>query len=110
MLFKQKAKEIIPQRVKHYAALHNLNYQKIKINSAKKRLGSCSSRGNLNFSWRIVLAPPLVIDYIVCHELAHLIERNHSAKYWRVVEKIFPKHKECKKWLKEKGCVRIGTL
>ncbi|MEA3492877.1 MAG: M48 family metallopeptidase [Candidatus Margulisiibacteriota bacterium] len=106
--YQQKAAQLIPQRAEYYAAAHRLKYKRIRINDAQKRLGSCSSKGNLNFSWRIILAPLPVIDYIVCHELAHLIEKNHSHKFWGKVEELYPNYKACKKWLKENGYVKIN--
>lgn len=108
--YQQKATQIIPQRVEYYAAANGLKYKRIKINNAQKRLGSCSSRGNLNFSWRIILSPLPVIDYVICHELAHLIERNHSSRFWKKVRELNPDYKECKKWLKENGYVKINRL
>lgn len=108
--YKQKAIEIIPQRVRSYTLSFDLKYNKIKINNAQKRLGSCSARGNLNFSWRIILSPLPVIDYVICHELAHLIEKNHSSRFWKKVGELNPDYKECKKWLKENGYVKINIL
>ena len=108
--YTKKARQLIPERVKYYASVSRLEYNRISINNAKKRLGSCSSKGNLNFSWRIILAPLPVIDYVVCHELAHLVEKNHSRRFWNKVEEFFPNYKTCKKWLKENGYVKINIL
>ncbi|MEM3513203.1 MAG: M48 family metallopeptidase, partial [Thermoplasmata archaeon] len=81
--------------------------KKIKITSGKTRFGSCTSKGYINLSWRLVLAPPEIIDYVIVHELAHLKEPNHSKKFWAVVEKFIPDYKTKRKWLKENGHLLI---
>ena len=73
----------------------------IKINSAKKRWGSCSAKKNINFSWRLIMADDAVIDYVVTHELAHLIEMNHSQRFWAIVGNVLPDYKQRQKRLKE---------
>ena len=100
---KTKAAQLIPQRVTFYSDITGIDCKKVKITSAKKRWGSCSSRGNLNFSWRLVLAPLPVIDYVVVHELAHIIHRNHSKRFWALVKKLYPNYKTCRKWLRSEG-------
>jgi len=77
-----------------------LSPNSLKINSAKTRWGSCSSKANLNFSWMLMMADDEVIDYIVVHELAHLRQMNHSPQFWEIVEKYIPDYKERKKRLK----------
>ena len=73
----------------------------VKINSAKSRWGSCSAKGRINFSWRLIMADDEVIDYVVVHELAHLVELNHSKTFWMIVERVLPDYKERQKRLKE---------
>jgi len=73
----------------------------VKINSAASRWGSCSAKKRLNFSWRLIMADEEVIDYVVVHELAHLIEMNHSARFWAVVERVLPDYREWRKRLRE---------
>ncbi|MDR2568929.1 MAG: M48 family metallopeptidase, partial [Oscillospiraceae bacterium] len=63
--------------------------------------GSCSAKKSLNFSWRLIMADEDVIDYVVVHELAHLIEMNHSVRFWAVVERVLPDYRERQKWLRE---------
>ena len=75
----------------------------VSIKDTKSRWGSCSTKGNINYNWRIVLAPLNVIEYLVCHEVCHLIHLNHSADFWKEVEGICPDYKDCRKWLKIKG-------
>ena len=83
-----------------------VTYGRISIREQKTRWGSCSSKGNLNFNWRLIFAPPEVLDYVVVHELAHRKEMNHSKAFYAIVESIMPDYRKWKKWLKENG----GTL
>lgn len=75
----------------------------ISIREQKTRWGSCSSKGNLNFNWRLILAPEEVLDYVVVHELAHRREMNHSKAFYAIVESVLPDYKQPKKWLRDKG-------
>lgn len=81
----------------------NLEYNRIFIRSQKTRWGSCSRLKNLSFNWRLVMAPIEVIDYLIVHEMAHIEEMNHSASFWRLVEKACPDYKAHRRWLKEHG-------
>ena len=99
--YKQEAQNIIPGIAECEAMKFGLNITQIKINSAKKRWGSCTSKKNINFSWRLILLPEEVIHYVVTHELAHLIELNHSRKFWLTVEKLMPDYKLYEKWIKK---------
>jgi len=99
--YKIKAKEYIPKRTIEIAKKHQITFGTIKITSAKTRWGSCTSKRNLNFSYRLILCPEKVIDYVICHELAHLKEMNHSKSFWREVEWLMPDYKEYNKWLKD---------
>lgn len=101
--YKKQAHIIIKKQVAHYADLHDLKYWQVKINSARTRYGSCTSRKNLNFTWRLVLAPIEVLDYVVIHELAHLEQMNHSKRFWNKVSQMMPDYKIWRKWLKENG-------
>jgi predicted metal-dependent hydrolase len=73
---------------------------KISIRDQKTRWGSCSSRGNINFNWRIVMAPPEIMDYLVIHELCHMRIPNHSSLYWQLVEQFMPEYRQRRDWLK----------
>lgn len=95
-----KAREIISERLSGLALKHNFQYYQFKITRAKKRWGSCSSQGNLSFSWRLVMAPPSVIDYVIIHELVHLEIKNHSKKFWAKVKSLMPDYKQQQQWLK----------
>ncbi len=101
--YREAAKEYIPKRVAYYAGLLGVDYNTITIRDQKTRWGSCSSKGNLSFSWRLILAPPKVLDYVVVHELCHRKEMNHSPRFWALVESIIPDYKTHRKWLKENG-------
>jgi len=101
--YRRKARERIGQRIAYFAALMGVTYRRISIRSAKTRWGSCSSEGNLNFHWKLVLMPEHVMDYVVIHELAHRKEMNHSARFYAVVAQQMPDYKVWQSWLKEHG-------
>ncbi len=101
--YKARAREIITERVGHYADKFGLKVQSIRITSARTRWGSCNRDNALNFTWRLVMAPIEIIDYIVVHELAHIIEKNHSRAFWNQVEKMQPDYKSRRAWLKANG-------
>ena len=102
--YRAKAREVISDVVACYANKLNLSYKRISIRDQKTRWGSCSSAGNLNFSYRLVMMPLKVIDYVVVHELCHLKEMNHSKRFWVLVSKVLPDYKERKKWLVDNSC------
>jgi len=99
--YTNRAYERIGERLRHYSKLMNLKYTKMGITGAQRRWGSCSTAGSINFSYRLVMAPIDVIDYVVVHELAHIKHPNHSKKFWAEVEAVIPNYKEREKWLKE---------
>ncbi|MCK5096428.1 MAG: M48 family metallopeptidase [Candidatus Pacebacteria bacterium] len=101
--YKKKAKEYITRRVKEFARENNFEYNNIRITSARTRWGSCSGKKNLSFSWRLILAPQKVVDYVIVHELAHLRHMNHSKLFWHQVEQLCPAYKEYKRWLRDKA-------
>ncbi len=101
--YRDAAKEYIPKRVEYYHAFTGGQYTKITIRDQKTRWGSCSSNGTLSFSFRLMMAPPRILDYVVVHELCHLTHMNHSKEFWNMVETILPDYKEHRKWLKENG-------
>jgi hypothetical protein len=101
--YKAKAQELIFEKAEKYSLLLGVSYKSIKINSANQRWGSCTAQKNINFSYRIMMCPEFVIDYIVVHELSHLKQMNHSIKFWHVVAQHFPRYKEARKWLRDHG-------
>ena len=98
-----KALEVTPKRVKHYAPLVGVTYGRITIRNQRSKWGSCSSKGNLNFNCLLMLAPPEVLDSVVVHELCHRREMNHSQKFYAEVLRVFPTYRTQEKWLKEHG-------
>jgi predicted metal-dependent hydrolase len=101
--YKERAKALIPRRVSQLAAQYGFEYQRIRITSARTRWGSCSSRGTLSFTWRLVMAPEEMIDYVIVHELVHLHIHNHSKEFWTKVGLIMPGYKAKRLWLKKNG-------
>lgn len=99
----QKAKEKIIPKVKHYARQLGVTYNKVLISDLKYRWGSCTPKDNLNFNWRLIKAPMFVLEYIVVHELAHLLESNHTPRFWNIVSIQIPQYQKAKEWLKEHG-------
>lgn len=99
--YKKKAKEYIVPRCKELAEEYGFSFYAIRITSASTRWGSCSSRKTLNFSYRLVMAPKDSIDYVIIHELCHLREMNHSAKFWSHVASFMPNYKVYEKHLKD---------
>jgi len=81
----------------------NTTYQNVTLKEQKTRWGSCSSKGNLNFNWRLVHFEPPIIDYVIVHELAHRTHMNHSADFWSLVATFDPEYRIKKGWLKRNG-------
>jgi len=96
-----EARRLLPERVERFAAAAGLSYKCVRITRALTRWGSCGVKGSLNFSWRLMMLPPHIIDSVVAHEIAHLDVMNHSQRFWKRVEDIFPDYRECERWLKE---------
>jgi predicted metal-dependent hydrolase len=93
-LLRKKAKEILPAKVEYYAKTMQVEPASVKINSAKKRYGSCSGTNNLNFSLYLMDKDERFIDYVVVHELAHIRHHNHSKDFYRFIEQFMPDYKE----------------
>jgi predicted metal-dependent hydrolase len=101
--YRYQAKHYLEQRAYELAAQHGFQFGKITIRDQKTRWGSCSSKGNLNFSWRLMMAPLGAIDYLIIHELCHLREMNHSQKFWALVAYYCADYKRWKRWFKEQA-------
>jgi hypothetical protein len=99
----QQAKERIPPRAKYFAEALGVGFNRILISDLKVRWGSCTPKSNLNFNWRLMKASPTVIDYVIVHELAHLIESNHNPQFWNIVSIQVPRFDWAKRWLREHG-------
>ncbi len=98
--YRDRARQIFTARTAHYAKQLGVRVNQIRIKSQKTRWGSCSSKGNLNFNWHAIVAPPEVIDYLVIHECCHLVHMNHSKEFWALVESLCPDYRTYRRWLK----------
>lgn len=96
-------KKALPEKLRHFASLLKVSYGKVTVRCQKTKWGSCSSKGNLNFNCLLMLAPESVLDYVVVHELCHLIHPDHSMAFWAEVERILPGCKQQRAWLKNNG-------
>ncbi len=100
-ILKQKAAEVLPDRVEFFSSLTGLKAESVKITSAKTRFGSCSGKNNICFSYILMQYPQEAIDYVVLHELAHTRHHNHSKSFWALVEKYMPDYKARKALLRQ---------
>lgn len=103
--FRKEAALTLKEKAQEFAGLLSVEFKDIHIKDQRSRWGSCSSKGNLNFNWRIVMAPEPVCDYVVIHELCHLKHMDHSSNFWHLVQTICPEYKQYRKWLKENGAM-----
>ena len=99
--YKKKAKQHLRKRVDFFSHELKLRAKSVKITSAEKRWGSCSAEDKLSFSFRLIMAPPAIIDYVIVHELMHTKEKNHSAAFWKLIEAAMPEYKTHRRWLKD---------
>lgn len=98
---KEQALLLARERLEHFNAFYGYSWNKITIKNTKTRWGSCSKKGNLNFSYKIALLPQKIADYIIVHELCHLGEFNHSRQFWNLVAKTVPEYLEIRRELKK---------
>lgn len=101
--YKAKAQEYFSKRLNFLSYHLQLLPGKIRITSAQQRWGSCSEENNIAFTFRLMMAPPTVIDYVIIHELMHIKGKNHSANFWKLVEVVMPEYKTHRRWLKDNG-------
>jgi predicted metal-dependent hydrolase len=100
---KREARKDLHKASLGYAHELGVRVRRVSIRDQSSRWGSCTAAGSLSFSWRLILAPPFVLDYLAAHEVAHLVEMNHSARFWRVVGKVCPSVERAKRWLDTHG-------
>lgn len=99
--YKKQARHVLLERTAYYSELTGLRLKSISITSARRRWGSCGPKNTLNFTWRLVMAPLDVIDYVTVHELVHIQFKDHSANFWNRVASILPEYKKSRKWLSD---------
>lgn len=100
---KLRARDALLPAARGYARRLGRDIVEISLRDTRSRWGSCSSRGALSFSWRLAMAPPAVLDYVAAHEAAHLVEMNHSSRYWALLEGLLPDHARHRVWLRHEG-------
>jgi predicted metal-dependent hydrolase len=101
--YRRQARAAILDAVDGWSGRMGVTYGRVAIKDQRSRWGSCSSLGNLNFSWRLILAPSEVLEYVVVHELAHLLEPNHSTAFWALVGRYCPDQHDRRRWLRQNG-------
>lgn len=101
--YKNAARSLFESRVAFYHKITGGSYASITVRDQKTRWGSCSSRGTLSFNYRLIFAPPAVLDYVVVHELCHLTHMNHSKAFWSMVGTVMPDYRIYKNWLRDHG-------
>jgi len=97
---KKAARKKITSRLRELARANGFTFGKVTIRNQRTRWGSCSNLGSLSFNWRLVMAPPAVLEYVVIHELAHRKQQNHSKAFWQVVAQYYPDYKAVRVWLR----------
>lgn len=103
--YRQKGLEVITERIQFYSRYFDVQPTSIKVKEQKKRWGTCTSERRLLFNWRLVMAPLEVVDYVVVHEMCHMVHMNHSKAFWNLVATILPDYRQRKQWLKENGAL-----
>jgi hypothetical protein len=101
--YRRRAQAIVAERLAHWNAHYGYTWTRVAIKEQKTRWGSCSRRGSLNFNWRLLLAPLPVLDYVVIHEICHLVEPNHAPPFWALVAQTCPDYRERRDWLRRHG-------
>jgi predicted metal-dependent hydrolase len=101
--YKRNAELKFREKVARYADIVGVDPADVGIKTFKSRWGSCSSKGRIDFNWKVIMAPNRIVDYVVVHELCHLKQHDHSPEFWKLVERVIPDYLECKVWLKVRG-------
>ena len=99
------AEKKLIERVKKLKDNIGVTYSVVNIKPLKQRWGSCTSKGVLNFNWRIIIAPISIVDYVVAHELCHIIHHDHSNEFWKLMQKVMPDYLDRKEWLRVNGAM-----
>ena len=101
--YREHALKRLQEKSKRFSKVIGVEPVSVSIKDYKARWGSCSVKGDISFNWRIIIAPHAIVDYVVVHELCHLLEHNHSARFWKHVERNIPDYRERREWLKQWG-------
>lgn len=101
--YQQQAREWLTPKIEQYAICLGVAYKQIRVTDLRYRWGSCTPQNNLHFNWRLIKAPMRVVEYIIVHELAHLLEPNHTPAFWNIVAVQLPHYEKAKEWLKQYG-------
>ncbi|MDS0280556.1 M48 family metallopeptidase [Halomicroarcula sp. S3CR25-11] len=107
--YRSRARDYLTDRTDHYAEQMGDEYEKLELRNQRTRWGSCSTGGTISLNWRLIMAPPDVVDYLVVHELAHLTEQHHGREFWELVGEHIPEYKEKAKWLEQNSTNLIFT-
>ena len=107
--YRSRAREYLTDRTDHYAERMGVEYEKLELRNQRTRWGSCSTGGTISLNWRLIMAPPDVVDYLVVHELAHLTEQHHGREFWQFVGEHVPNYKEKAEWLEQNSTNLIFT-
>lgn len=99
--YRDRARRLIASRCELIASQHGYDYAKVRVSSAKRIWGSCSGQNAISISWRTVMAPLECVDYVILHELAHTVHKNHGVRFWHRVEKAMPEYREHRQWLRD---------
>ena len=100
---RREARARLSEKTMHAASRIDMRPGKVRVRDTRSRWGSCSTRGNINYCWRLILAPTFVINYVVAHEVVHLKEANHGSRFWELVATLEPDADRARRWLREKG-------
>jgi predicted metal-dependent hydrolase len=101
--YRDKAKQKINERLEYYQGYLDVKPRKVVIKDQEKRWGSCTKNNDLLFNWKVVMAPSPVMDYIIVHEMCHMVHMNHSTEFWRLVKRVLPEYEQRKNWLRDNG-------
>lgn len=101
--YRSRARDHLTDRVDQYAEQMGLDYETLELRNQRTRWGSCSTGGTISLNWRLVMAPPEIVDYLVVHELAHLLEQHHGRAFWQLIAEYIPNYKAKAEWLEQNG-------
>tara|TARA_B110000003_G_scaffold249476_1_gene261868 strand:+ start:154 stop:846 length:693 start_codon:yes stop_codon:yes gene_type:complete len=98
--YRSHAQKRLEEKTSHLAEIIGVNPSSVTVKNYKSRWGSCSTKGDISYNWKIIMAPQSIVDYVIIHELCHILEHNHSSKYWKHVERHVPNWRQYREWLK----------